>query len=116
MSITGCTERTARKMYQCRRCRYTFRVPKVVKINGYTHMECCPNCLSTDFDEAYRCEHCGEYFFEDELEDWWCEECRTTTFERFENLVVCNFTTDELNHIMERWEIPSAENPIPDRQ
>lgn len=102
-------------MYKCRVCGNTFPVPGLLKVWYSPEVECCPKCLSTDFSEAYRCEHCGEYFCEDELEDWWCEECRTTTFERFENLVVCNFTTDELNHIMERWEIPSAENPIPDR-
>lgn len=103
-------------MYKCRVCGNTFRVPSILKVWYEPETECCPKCLSTDYDEAYRCEHCGKYFCEDELEDWWCEECRTTTFERFENLVVCNFTHDELSHIMERWEIPNAKNPIPNRQ
>lgn len=34
----------------------------------------CPSCRG-DYEEVFQCEECGEWFFEDELEDGLCEDC-----------------------------------------
>ncbi len=38
----------------------------------------CPACKG-DYDEAFKCKRCGEWCFEDELEDGLCESCQEET-------------------------------------
>lgn len=45
-------------------------------------MSGCPHCGSGDYEDAYECEECGEYFTLDELdENHLCEDCREDTDE-----------------------------------
>ena len=69
-------------MFKCYDCREVFAEPLIYKEPypygmGYANQlfSRCPYCKGS-FDEAKKCEDCGEYFFEDELEDGICEECR----------------------------------------
>ena len=39
---------------------------------------CCPVCYG-DYDEAVECERCGEWFYEEELTDGLCKNCREET-------------------------------------
>ena len=69
--------------YKCCECGYVFDMPTTwLEDRGECWgMRCsetvrgCPECHG-DYEEAYECEECGEYFFEDEMEDRLCEECR----------------------------------------
>ena len=43
---------------------------------AYETMSGCPHCQG-DYEEAYECEECGQYFTLDELdENCLCEDCR----------------------------------------
>ena len=39
----------------------------------------CPKCKE-NYEEAYRCKRCGEWFLEDELNDGYCELCYDELF------------------------------------
>ena len=39
----------------------------------------CPKCKG-DYQEAFECARCGEWFFEDELNDGYCESCYDELF------------------------------------
>ena len=38
-------------------------------------MSGCPECEG-DYEEAFRCTRCGEWCFEDELDDGLCKDCQ----------------------------------------
>lgn len=52
-------------MLKCKECDALFEEPKKLE-NGD---EVCPECESKDFEEAERCEMCGQWFNLDELVD-----------------------------------------------
>ena len=70
------------KMFKCYECEATFSEPRIYteKIGehfgfpAYESFACCPECGGS-FDEATQCKICGEWFFDDELDDGICEEC-----------------------------------------
>ena len=73
-------------MYICYNCGAVFETPAVYEEHhpygrGYATEEwaICPCCDSTDFEEAKRCSHCGNFFAELEYvqghEGGLCEEC-----------------------------------------
>ena len=69
-------------MFKCYECGSTFSEPRNTRelvgehfgFPAYESFSCCPKC-SGSFDEATQCKICGEWFFEDELDDGICEEC-----------------------------------------
>ena len=69
-------------MFKCWDCEATFDEPKnTSELLGEYHGQpayqtyaCCPECGGS-FTEAEQCEICGEWFFEDELDDEICEMC-----------------------------------------
>lgn len=67
-------------MYICNSCGAVFETPAVYEEHhpygsgtATEEFSICPSCRDTDFDEAQKCERCGEYVAE--LEDDLCEEC-----------------------------------------
>lgn len=61
--------------YKCYDCERTFNEPKFTKEAHGEVFACCPYCNGS-FDEAKKCEICGEYFFEDELNGGCvCDDC-----------------------------------------
>lgn len=69
-------------MFKCYDCEATFSEPRIYTekmgehfgFPAYESFSCCPECGGS-FDEATQCKICGEYFFDDELDDGICEEC-----------------------------------------
>lgn len=69
-------------MFKCYDCEATFSEPRnytekmgeCFGFPAYESFSCCPECGGS-FDEAKQCKICGEWFFEDELDDGICEEC-----------------------------------------
>lgn len=63
-------------MFKCRDCKNIFREPREI-IGGYVgeRLAECPYCGRTDFDEAKRCDECGEWFLLEELNGGYCNEC-----------------------------------------
>lgn len=53
----------------------------------YPAEACCPNCGSTEFDEARECGECGEYYAECDmiyLDNWqYCYECAKRIHEEY---------------------------------
>ena len=70
-------------MYKCVDCGAVFDEPDTWEESrgeywGFpcTETVCgCPECRG-DYEEAFECEECGEWFFKDELEDELCKECQ----------------------------------------
>lgn len=67
-------------MYICECCENTFEEPKTIEEPhpygmGYATEKwaVCPHCESTNFDEAVKCERCGEYAAE--LDGGLCDVC-----------------------------------------
>lgn len=70
-------------MYKCCECETIFETPETWEEDRgeFWGVRCsetvcgCPHCRA-DYEEVFECEECGEWFFEDELEDGLCEKCR----------------------------------------
>lgn len=67
-------------MYICNNCEAVFETSAVYEEHhpyGMTsateYFAVCPHCEDTDFDEAKKCERCGEYFAE--LDEGLCDCC-----------------------------------------
>lgn len=67
-------------MYICNNCEAVFETPAVHEEKhpyGMTYAteywSVCPHCQDTDFDEAEKCERCGEYVAE--LDEGLCDVC-----------------------------------------
>ena len=67
-------------MYICNNCEAVFETPAVHEEQhpyGMTYAteywSVCPHCGDTDFDEAKKCDRCGEYVAE--LEEGLCDCC-----------------------------------------
>ena len=81
-------------MFKCYDCEATFFGPKNVSERvgeyhgepAYTSYACCPEC-GGNFDEAIQCKICGEWFFEDELDDGICEMCIDEEKEKYHDNV-----------------------------
>lgn len=57
-------------------------------MRGLCPMEmCCPECGSTELDDARECEFCGEIYSEDDMIDvdgvWYCKECAKAVVDAF---------------------------------
>lgn len=63
-------------MFICLGCEKTFEEPLV---SG--EQELCPHCYSCDFSEARKCDECGEYVSENDInyheesDSFLCDEC-----------------------------------------
>lgn len=62
-------------MFICDHCHEEFDEPKFVHGDEGTG-DVCPNCGSSDFQEAKQCEICGDYFQEDDVYGWDHKVCR----------------------------------------
>lgn len=82
-------------MYKCNDCKSTFENCHTVIDDNSEKWYVCPNCRSTDFDEAKRCEECGD-FFVDSRENETCEECLKELQYRFSDLLHQNFTERQI--------------------
>jgi DNA-directed RNA polymerase subunit RPC12/RpoP len=81
--------------YKCYDCGETFNEPKTVKEPHGEVLACCPYCNGS-FDEAKKCEICGEYFFEDELNGGCvCDGCVEEYKQNFETCYAIAETTEK---------------------
>ena len=61
--------------FKCYDCERVFDEPKFMKEAHGETLVCCPYCNGS-FDKAKKCEICGEYFFDDELNGGCvCDDC-----------------------------------------
>lgn len=75
-------------MYKCIDCETIFEEPDTWQESRgeYWGFPCtetvsgCPECRS-GYEEAFECKRCGEWFFEDELNDELCELCYSELFD-----------------------------------
>lgn len=94
-------------MYMCRECGRVFEAPETVKESRgggtygtyYEEFGVCPHCASDDIAEAYQCEGCGEWFEEDEIQDFYCYKCLKEALEDTD--AVWKFMHDEF--IVDDW-------------
>ena len=82
-------------MYKCNSCKATFAEYATITEKNGEKWYVCPCCRETDFDEAKKCEYCGNYFVESR-DDVTCEDCLTEIQTRFSNMLHNNFTEHEL--------------------
>ena len=77
------------KMFKCTECGCVFEEGEEATweesrgefwgVSCSETMSGCPECQG-DYEEAFECKGCGEYFFEDELDDGLCESCQDELF------------------------------------
>ena len=75
-------------MYKCCDCDHLFEEGEQAvwyenqgECHGVTAMERfsgCPIC-QCDYEEVHQCKECGDWHYEDELYDGWCEKCMRET-------------------------------------
>ena len=75
-------------MYKCTECGHLFEEGEQAvwyenqgECHGVTAMERfsgCPVCKG-DYEEVHQCKKCGEWKYDDELYDGWCEKCLRDT-------------------------------------
>lgn len=77
-------------MYICTECERTFTEPGGYEEHhpygmGYASesFDCCPYCDSTEFEEATRCERCGEWVIEVD-DNGYCGLCAEEMYEQEE--------------------------------
>ena len=79
-----------RTMYICKECHTVFEEPYIICDSHdmpwpyHEEFQCCPDCLSDDFEESARCKKCGGWVPESESMFGLCEECEAKTNEKFE--------------------------------
>ena len=81
-------------MYKCNNCKATFEQYETITESNGEKWYVCPHCRGTDFDEAKKCEYCGNYFVESR-DDVTCENCLDEVKTRFSNMLNNNFTEHE---------------------
>ena len=66
-------------MYICMHCGHEFEeiAAKNYDSASGTWEEYCPNCGSEDFEEAEKCEKCGEWHSAEKVTNGMCENCLT---------------------------------------
>lgn len=85
-------------MFKCYECGATFsepesyqeRVGEYFGTPAYVDRCCCPNCRHDEYEEVHQCEICGEWFFDEELDDGICEDCIDEGKEKYhDNVKAC---------------------------
>lgn len=66
---------------------------------------CCPNCESTEIEEAVKCKACDEWHGETECENDVCDDCTKDIMKRFYSLILNNFDDTERYIIAENVEV-----------
>lgn len=69
-------------MYKCCKCGHLFEEGEqavTYETHGfyqppYEEIHSCPVC-GGDFEDVHQCKECGDWHYEDELYDGWCEKC-----------------------------------------
>ena len=75
------------KTYKCVKCGTVFEHPETWEEDRgeFWGIPCsetvsgCPNCRG-DYEKAFQCIKCGDWFFEDELKNEYCELCYDDLF------------------------------------
>jgi hypothetical protein len=69
-------------MFKCSHCGKVFEEVGTYK-DGHDTWCCCPECGFDGYEEAVKCEVCGEWFTEDELFFDVCEDCKIKLVEEY---------------------------------
>ena len=80
-------------MFKCNNCGAEFEEFDVINDNG-EKWNVCPCCRGTEFDEAKKCEYCGNWFLESRVNEI-CEDCIDEIEVRFSKTLHNNFTEFE---------------------
>ena len=104
-------------MFICLHCGHEFEEIHAKNYDSATGTweEYCPNCGSEDFEEAEKCEKCGEWHISDKVANGICEDCLTEASTpqnayawgehekqgvELNGFVAWAFTADEINSIL----------------
>lgn len=113
-------------MYKCEKCGrliQDFEIGEKRSYVGefwgrdvYENLSCCPDCGCDDIGEVFECSQCGEWFYKEELESGFCDNClhRATPQDCFEvskefeekkpvklnSFIVEMFTAEEMEDIL----------------
>ena len=105
--------RTFYETYYCNHCNHTFdeveerRNYPVAEFPEYETYYVCPCCGNEDYEEAFKCEICGEYHPESEEGDSEnvCKACENKIFSQFFSLLEESFSSDEQRIIKKAYRI-----------
>ncbi len=80
---------------RCRDCGEDGFLPVVYADEGYG-WERCPTCGSDRIEWGNKCPLCGRY-----AEGFCCDDCAQNLRDRFHELLICNFTPEEIRALNE---------------
>jgi len=95
-------------MYICDDCGHIFEEPITwEERHGFTHGPFerwygCPHCKGS-YEEAKRCDNCGEYISKDESSDL-CRACQDDVVDRFNRFIRDEFNEAEREFLLEHVE------------
>ena len=84
---------------KCRNCGAEDFTPKYINYgfcDSQMGVPVCPSCGSSDIDIGISCPLCGRY-----AEEIYCADCEQNLRERFHELLICNFTPEEIRALNE---------------
>ena len=89
-------------MFKCCDCGHLFEEGEQAvwhETHGFTSppyekWDGCPLCTS-DYEEVHQCKECGDWHYEDELYDGWCEKCLRETIDYDTFFEYCEANKDE---------------------
>ena len=89
-------------MYRCENCGHLFEEGEQAvweETHGFTSppyekWDGCPICKS-GYEEVHQCQECGDWHYEDELYDGWCEKCLRETINYDTFFEYCEANKDE---------------------
>ena len=65
----------------------------------YGVIEACPNCLGENIEEVKRCNYCGEWTSEGEIDQGFCPDCSGRTLRLFRDLINNTFTEEQIDFL-----------------
>ena len=86
-------------MYRCTDCGAVFEKPHTYRESrpiGTELFSCCPDCNSTDFQEALQCKECGEYFIENKTNTM-CDDCLKELEMGFSKILHDNYSDHQID-------------------
>jgi DNA-directed RNA polymerase subunit RPC12/RpoP len=68
-------------MNRCLECGSEFEKPRQYNI-GFNEFICCPYCGDSDFEEIFKCDECGEWFYGEDImiHHHHCYDCATKVY------------------------------------
>ena len=89
-------------MIRCVECGNIFSEDKIIVVNNYGIQELCPRCRSTELEEIRKCQSCGTWISEENMDGCGlCSKCADMTLKAISQFILLHFNKAQLNFLRE---------------